>query len=194
MSETMTRTEVEVLVYEITDDCIATEYPELPQRLVNHDAALRQEIERLTAERDDLLHNLDQCKGNEQATQRALAEQDRDEARSQRDFAKEDRDLFAERWHAVSQERDRLTEQLRLANIDQLQTQAELAHAEQERDHLRLALGRIANTAHSNYADNSSPYEIGVADGHRCAANWAQQALSQNPVKSQPATTEEATD
>lgn len=42
---------------------------------------------------------------------------------------------------------------------------------------VRAALENIANHPHQSYPDNCGPYEIGVSDGHRCAANEARAAL-----------------
>ena len=47
-----------------------------------------------------------------------------------------------------------------------------------ERDRLRCALERIS-TEHCTYkTDCNSPYDIGVVDGHRCAATIARAALT----------------
>lgn len=48
-----------------------------------------------------------------------------------------------------------------------------------DRDRLAASLRRIANSPHCHYDQNeASPYGTGVADGHRCAAQIARDALA----------------
>lgn len=53
--------------------------------------------------------------------------------------------------------------------------QEEIRHS---RDRLREALQTILTT-HCAYPDLPTPYQIGVTDGHRCAANMAREALKE---------------
>jgi len=52
-----------------------------------------------------------------------------------------------------------------------------LERTETKLDSARKALKRIA-TEHQSYAGDGEHYGIGVTDGHRCAAKWAREALS----------------
>jgi len=47
-----------------------------------------------------------------------------------------------------------------------------------QRDRLREVLQTILTT-HCAYPDLPTPYQIGVTDGHRCAANMAREALKE---------------
>jgi len=55
---------------------------------------------------------------------------------------------------------------------------ARLEAVERERDRLREVLQTISTT-HCAYPDLPTPYQIGVTDGHRCAANMAREALKE---------------
>jgi len=64
--------------------------------------------------------------------------------------------------------------------------QAHIAELEAENKRLRAALDGIATTSYCVYdgnrpyvSDHDSGYAMGVADGHRLAAKWAQEALAQ---------------
>ena len=67
----------------------------------------------------------------------------------------------------------------------------EIVTLRDERDRLRSALERIS-TEHCAYkTDCNSPYDIGVVDGHRCAATIAKAALTS---AAPPLTPNEATE
>lgn len=72
--------------------------------------------------------------------------------------------------------------------IEELQN--ELQRLESDNRRLREALLKIATTEHCSYdgnrtfiSDHDSGYALGVADGHRLAANWARAALAQSDGK-----------
>ena len=79
----------------------------------------------------------------------------------------------------------------RAAGLDGEGPESELQTLRDERDRLRSALERIS-TEHCAYkTDCNSPYDIGVVDGHRCAATIAKAALTS---AAPPLTPNEATE
>ena len=52
-----------------------------------------------------------------------------------------------------------------------------LARLQDRVKELENALEEIASSPHCSYENNPGEYGTGVADGHRCAANMARQAL-----------------
>jgi len=56
----------------------------------------------------------------------------------------------------------------------------ELAKLRSDKEVLLKALKEIANHPHNLYhTDGNSPYAIGIADGHRCAAKIAKAAIEE---------------
>jgi hypothetical protein len=85
-------------------------------------------------------------------------------------------------YHSIQFERDRLREDNKLLAKKYLRDLGlELQKLGKENDRLVAVMKQISNHSHCQYYLESGEYGKGVADGHRCAAQIAREALEEKP-------------